>query len=132
MAVKGKCSYLNDKKLQVSRKSKFKDSVLGFSLPSQVKLARKSLYFLSKNYGTFRALRNSGSAALNLCYIADNKFDLYLSLKLHSWDVAAAKLIVEEAGGKCTNLYDKKWKIKDNNIVASNNILHDKFINLIK
>jgi len=131
-AEKGKGSYLNNKKLHVSKKNKFEESVLGFSLPSNVSIARKSLAILSKNYGTFRALRNMGSAALNLCYIADRKFDLYFTLNLNSWDVAAAKLVVEEAGGKITNLKSEKWDISDRTIVASNKILHGKFIKLLK
>ncbi|MDP6647778.1 MAG: inositol monophosphatase family protein, partial [Candidatus Woesearchaeota archaeon] len=70
--------------------------------------------------------------ALNLCYVADKKFDLYFTLNLNSWDVAAAKLVVEEAGGKTTNTHNKKWAIEDRNIVGSNRILHNKFIRLLK
>lgn len=132
LAEKGKGSYLNNKRLKVSTKKKFKECVLGFSLPSDIGISRKSLSILSRNYGTFRALRNSGSAALNLCYVADKRFDLYFTLNLNSWDVAAAKLVVEEAGGKTTNTHNKKWTIEDRNIVGSNRIIHNKFIRLLK
>lgn len=131
-AEKGKGSFLNDKRLKVSTKNKFSECVLGYSLPSDISLAKKSLAILSRNYGTFRALRNSGSAALNLCYIASRKFDLYFTSKLHDWDVAAAKLIVEEANGKISNLNNKEWSIHDTDIVGSNKILHNKFIKLLK
>ena len=131
-AEKGYGSYLNKKRLYVSKKNKLKDCILGFSLPSDIKIARKSLLILSKNYGTFRALRNFGSAALNMCYLAEAKFDLYFSFDISTWDIAAAKLIVEEANGKITNINNKKWNINDRNIVASNKILHDRFIKLLK
>ena len=132
IAEKGKGSYLNNKRLKVSTKKRFDECVLGFSLPSDIGLSKKSLSILSRNYGTFRALRNTGSAALNLCYVADKKFDMYFTLNLHSWDVAAAKLVVEEAGGKTTNIHNKKWTIEDRSIIGSNKIIHNKFIRLLK
>jgi len=130
-AEKGKGSYLNDKRLKVSKKNKLKDSMLGFSTPSEIVAARNILSILSKNYGTFRGLRNTGSAAINLCYIAAMKTDLYFTLDINSWDAAAAVLIVEEAGGKVTNSKGKKWSINDRKIIASNGILHKKFMKLL-
>ena len=131
-AEKGKGSYLNDKKLQVSKKNKLKDCIVGFSLPSNANVSKKTLRILSKTYGEFRALRNFGSAALNLCYVADKRSDLYFSLNIKAWDIAAAKLIAEEGGCKVTNLNGKKWDIKDREVVAGNKILHNKFIKLLK
>lgn len=131
-AEKGKGSYLNNKKLYVSKKNKLKDCLITFSLPSSIRIAGKTLLILNKNYGIFRGIRNVGSAALNLCYIADAKFDLYFSLIIRSWDAAAAKLIVEEAKGNTTNLDGKSWSTQDSNLVATNGILHNKFIKLLK
>ena len=131
-AEKGKGAYLNGNKLRVSKENKFMDSIITFSLPHEIKLSQKTLSILSRNYGTFRAVRNFGSAALNLCYVAEEKFDLYFSLDIKAWDVAAAKLIVEEAQGKITNINNKRWNLNDKTIVASNKILHNKFIRLLK
>ena len=131
-AEKRKGSYLNNKKLHASKKNKLKDCLLGFSLPHDVKTGKKTLLVLSKTYGNFRALRNFGSAALNLCYVADKRFDLYFSLDIKAWDIAAAKLIAEEANVKVTNLNGKKWDLNDKTIVASNKILHKKFIKLLR
>jgi myo-inositol-1(or 4)-monophosphatase len=131
-AEKGKGAYLNNKKIEVSKKNELQHGLLGFSTPSSIKLGRKSWNILRKSHGSFRAVRNSGSAALNLCYVADRKFDMYFSLNLNAWDVAAAKIIVEEAGGKVTNINNKKWSINDKTIVGSNKILHNKLIKLLK
>ncbi len=131
-AEKGKGSYLNGKKLRVSGKKGFGECMLGFSLPNDIGIAKRTLSMLSKDYGTFRAIRNTGSASLNLCHVADKKYDLYFSFNVDAWDVAAAKLIVEEAGGRITNFDGEKWGISDKNIVASNGILHKKFIKLLK
>ncbi|MEK6949187.1 MAG: inositol monophosphatase family protein [Nanoarchaeota archaeon] len=131
-AEKGKGSYLNGKRLQVSKKNKLNEAIATFSLPSNINISRKTLRILSRSYGTFRGVRNFGSAALNLCYIAGRRMDLYFTLDIRPWDAAAAKLIVEEAGGKVTNIKNRKWGIKDNTIAASNKVLHNKFIKIIK
>lgn len=131
-AEKGKGSYLNGKKLQVSKKSKLNETIATFSLPSNISISKKTLNVLSRSYGTFRGTRNFGSAALNLCYIADRRMDLYFTLDIRPWDAAAAKLIVEEAGGKVTNIKNKIWDVyNDCTLVASNKILHDKFIKIV-
>lgn len=131
-AEKGKGSWLNNKKISVSGKKNLIESVLAFNVPSNVEISSKTLLILSKIYGNFRGIRNFGSAALNMCYLAEGKFDLYITLDVHAWDVAAAKLIVEEAGGKTANLNNKEWNIKDTTMIASNRILHDKFVKLLR
>lgn len=130
-AEKGKGSYLNNKKIKVSNENKLADAMLTFSLPNRISLSKKTFRLLARSYGTFRGVRNIGSAALNICYLASGNYDLYFSLSLRAWDVAAAKLIVEEAGGKITNLSNKKWKLDDYSFVASNKKLHNRFIKLL-
>lgn len=131
-AEKGKGSHLNNKRLHVSKKNELKECITSFSLPNNIIISRRTLGLLSKNFGAFRGIRNFGSAALNLCYIANAKIDLYFTLQIKAWDVAAAKLIVEEANGKVTNVNNKKWNVSDISIVATNGILHNKFVRLLK
>src|SRR3989338_6857035 len=97
-AERGKGAYLNNKKLQVSKKNELKVALAAFDTPNKALISRKTFRIMARNYGMFRGIRNFGAAALNLCYIASGKFDLYFSLSLKPWDAAAAKLIVEEAG----------------------------------
>ena len=131
-AEKGKGAFLNNKRIQVSNKNNIKDALLAFALPSEIKIAKKTLSLLSKVFGSVRGIRNPGSAALNMCYVAAGKFDLLLSLSLSSWDAAAAYLIINEAGGRVTNIKDEEWKISDKTCIATNKALHDKFIKLLK
>ncbi len=131
-AEKGKGAFLNNKKIKVSNKNNLSESILAFNLPSNVEISRKTLSLLGKIYGNFRGIRNFGAAALNMCYLAEGKFDVYFTKIIKAWDVAAAKLVVEEAGGKVTDIKNKKWKLNDKTMAASNKILHDKFIKLLK
>ena len=130
-AEKGKGAFMNNKRINVSNKNKIEDALLAFALPSSIKTSQKTFVLLSKIFGSVRGMRNPGSAALNMCYVAAGKFDLFLSLSLSSWDAAAGFLIIEEAQGKVTNIKNKKWGINDNTLVASNKILHNKFIKII-
>ena len=131
-AEKGKGAFMNNKRIKVSNKNNLKDALLAFALPSNIRITKKTLLLLSKIFGSVRGMRNPGSAALNMCYIAAGKFDLFLSLSLSSWDAAAAFLIIEEAGGKVTNLDKKGWAINDKTCIATNKKLHDKFTKLLK
>ena len=131
-AEKGKGAFMNNKKIKVSNKNNIKDALLAFALPSDIKIAKKTLSLLPKVFGYIRGMRNPGSAALNMCYVAAGKFDLFLSLSLNAWDAAAAYLIINEANGKVTNIKNEEWKIQDETCIATNKALHDKFIRLLR
>ena len=131
-AEKGKGAFLNNKKIRVSKKKELKDVILAFNLPSNEKISSDTLILLSKIYGNFRGIRNFGAAALNMCYLAEGKFDAYFTKSIKAWDVAAAKLIVEEAGGKVTNFDGGKWELKDTQIIASNKNLHNQLMASLK
>ena len=131
-AEKGKGAFLNNKKIKVSSKNNLGECILAFNLPSNVAISKDTLLLLSRIYGEFRGIRNFGSAALNMCYLAQGKFDLYMTKSINSWDVAAAKIIVEESNGKVTNPDGSKWNLDNTQIIASNKILHDKFVKLIR
>src|SRR3989338_4905238 len=131
-AERGKGAFMNNKRINVSNKNKMKDAMLAFAIPSSIKTSQKTFVLLSKIFGSVRGMRNPGSAALNMCYVAAGKFDLFLSLSLNSWDAAAGFLIVEEAGGKVTSLKNKRWAIDDKTCIATNKKLHEKFIKILK
>jgi myo-inositol-1(or 4)-monophosphatase len=71
-----------------------------------------------------RAVRRDGSAALDLCYVAAGRFDGFWELKLQPWDVAAGLLIVEEAGGRTSDLHGGPAPRSGQEIVASNGLVH--------
>ena len=131
-AEKGKGAFLNNKRIQASNKNNIKDALLAFALPSDIKIAKKTLSLLSKIFGSVRGIRNPGSAALNMCYVAAGKFDLLLSLSLSSWDAAAAYLIINEANGRVTNIKNGEWRISDKTCIATNKVLHDRFMKLLR
>ena len=132
-AEKNKGAFLNKQKISVSDR-KLKNALLctGF--------AYKRDHWMHNNLRNIGAIlargaqgvRIDGTAALDLCYVACSKFDGFWESNLHSWDIAAGCLIVEEANGKVTNDKGKPWKIHDRNIVASNKIVGKDIVKIIK
>ena len=77
-----------------------------------------------------RGLRRDGSAALDLCYVAAGRFDGFWELKLHPWDVAAGNLIVDEAGGRTSDLAGNPPAGDGRETLATNAHLHDAMVKL--
>jgi myo-inositol-1(or 4)-monophosphatase len=77
-------------------------------------------------------VRRDGSAALDLCYVACGRFDGFWELKLHAWDVAAGILIVEEAGGRVSDLAGGPPPASGREIAASNGRIHDEMLRVLE
>ncbi|KAG2382429.1 hypothetical protein C9374_005631 [Naegleria lovaniensis] len=82
------------------------DSISGSLLSSNFPYGRTEdvLTLVEKKYGAFlrmgcHGIRGSGSAVINLCYVANGSLDAYFENGIQIWDMAAGKIIVEEAGG---------------------------------
>ena len=74
---------------------------------------------------TTRGIRRMGSAAVDLVYVACGRFDFYFEFDLHSWDVAAGLLIVEEARGRTSDFDGTCNALSGKEILASNGELHE-------
>ncbi|XP_060076388.1 inositol monophosphatase 1-like [Ylistrum balloti] len=100
-AVKGQGAFCNDKRLSVSNTSDLKNAVVyteaGNSRQPDTVLTKienmKNIVFAS------HGIRCFGSAAVNMCMVAQGSGDAYIEYGIHVWDIAAAGIIVEEAGG---------------------------------
>jgi myo-inositol-1(or 4)-monophosphatase len=128
-AASGMGAFLNSKKISVSKEKNLKRSLLATGFAYNLNSARKN------NLGTFarmmkqsQAVRRLGSAALDLCWMACGRLDGFWEFYLHPWDTAAAIIIVEEAGGKVSQINGEKYSIFDDNILTSNKLIHNQMI----
>jgi myo-inositol-1(or 4)-monophosphatase len=129
VAERGKGAYLNGKRLKVSLIKQLSEAVLGTGFPSEEPEIDRHLKQLSYFIQTGASLRNLGSAALNLAYVAAGKIDGFWINYLHPWDFAAAKLLIEEAGGEVTGYDGLPLNLTDStNLVATNKLLHSTMI----
>lgn len=102
-AEAGEGAFLNGSPIRVSGRS-LRDSIVLFGIsPYYEGYGERSFGILRKLYENACDVRNSGSAALDVCYVASGKADIFFELKLSPWDYAAAGLILNEAGGAIKN-----------------------------
>ena len=78
------------------------ESLVAVSLPPRVGPESPDLADLVRVIQVSQAVRRSGSAALNLAYVAHGRLDAFWATKIQPWDVAAGVLLVREAGGIVT------------------------------
>ena len=98
-AVKGGGAWLNGKPIAPSGKESLSHSVVTTGFPVDKDTTNdNNLYNVSRVLPRVRGMRRLGSAAIDLCYVAAGFLDGYWEMNLHTWDVAAGQLIVQEAG----------------------------------
>ena len=77
-------------------------------------------------------MRRLGSAVLYLAWLAAGRFDGYWELRLGPWDVAAGGLMVEEAGGRLTDLTGEPLELDRPRVVASNGHIHEQMLAVLR
>jgi myo-inositol-1(or 4)-monophosphatase len=119
-------AFLNGKQIYVSKQRDFQQSLIATGFPyTKVKKGEDYEWVLRTMANLLpitRDIRRTGSASIDLCYVACGKFDAYYECNLKPWDVAAGILIVEEAFGKVSNEKGGEYTL-DNHIIASSNAL---------
>jgi len=124
-AVKGWGAYLKKEKIRVSRERKLLRSLLSTGFAYDVRTARRNnLGMFARMTKKAQAVRRSGSAALDLSWVACGRLDGYWEYGLCPWDTAAGIVIVEEAGGKISRIGGGNFSVFNDNIVASNGHIH--------
>lgn len=104
VAVKGHGSYLNGKRLHVADKP-VEEGIVEFGCARYNEAGIDWLFRVVKEmFQNSLSIRCGGSAALGLCRGASGSNTVYLELKLQPYDYAAASVILEEAGGKITQI----------------------------
>ena len=126
IAERGKGAYLNDKRIRIAGRKKLSESVIVTGIPH---LGRGYPLIFIKELEEFMPLvagiRRSGSAALDLAWLAAGRYDSFWERNLSEWDIAAGILLVKEAGGIVTGINGNKDDLLKGNILAGNEGIHD-------
>ena len=133
-AEKGNGSYLNNQRMRVSARSKLKDCIIFTGGP---KISAKDRELSLKEYNKFSTkiltpIRKMGSASLDLAYVAAGRCDGFWQRNLNYWDIAAGVILVKEAGGYITDFDGKNEYIKNKNILATNSLINEEMIEVLK
>ena len=131
-AERGNGATLNDRKITVSSIEELKDAMVCTGFPYNV---RERPNF-TRDFANFtmaaQAVRRDGSAALDLAYVACGRFDGFWEDGLSPWDIAAGKILIEEARGRVSNFEDQPLSIYTKRVLASNGLVHEAMMRVLR
>ncbi len=131
-AEKGKGATVNGKRIKVNDNNNFKYSSVMTHLSSKKDARTKTMSKLDKVFENALHVRFYGCGLAALTYIASGKFDVFFNIKTSQWDILPGALLVEEAGGKVTDIEGNKITFESTSILATNGKVHDKILNILK
>jgi myo-inositol-1(or 4)-monophosphatase len=127
VAEKGKGATLNGERIHVSKVQELTSSILSTGFPYN--LSQNPFHCIEHFIDILKMgipIRRLGSAAIDLAYTAAGRLDGFFEVGLQPWDIAAGKLLVEEAGGRVTSWNGKSLDIHTKlPIFASNGLIHE-------
>jgi myo-inositol-1(or 4)-monophosphatase len=125
----GKGAFLNDIPIQVSKCVNLSQSFLGTGFAYNFASAdENNIRYFQGMVPKVHGIRRPGSAALDLAYVAKGVYEGFWEWYLNPWDVCAGIAIIKEAGGRISNLDGNEYNFGDQNIVASNTLIHEEFL----
>src|SRR6266850_1698096 len=103
-AERGAGAYLNNRRIRVSASKRLADSLVSTGFPSRKRHLNVNIHFYHQMAMATHGVRRTGSAALDLAYVACGRLDAFWEFGLKPWDMAAGSLIVREAGGAVSDM----------------------------
>lgn len=125
-AAQGEGAFLNDNPIKVTSTSELAPSLIltGFPFKAQQYMEDFITVFRELLLAT-SGIRRCGSAALDLSHLACGRADGFWEFGLSPWDIAAGSLLVEEAGGRITDVELGDRYLATGNVLASNGLIHN-------
>jgi myo-inositol-1(or 4)-monophosphatase len=129
-AERGSGAWLNGRPLTVSHTKELDRSLLVTGFPYDIRTNPENNLDHYHNFTLIsRGVRRLGSAAIDLGYVAAGRFDGFWEISIHNYDIAAGSLIVEEAGGKVTDIHGETDFLSPTpSILATNAVIHDQML----
>ena len=124
-AEKGQGAFVNSRRLRVAARKSLTDCVISTGTPHRGRGDHQK--FLSECKALMEqvsGIRRTGSAAIDLAWVAAGRFDGYVEHNLQAWDMAAGILLVREAGGFATDVDGRQRMFDTGSIVAGNQVVH--------
>jgi myo-inositol-1(or 4)-monophosphatase len=124
-AEKGKGAFLNNRRLRVAARKSLADCVIAIGIPHRgrpehARFLRECKALMEHVSG----LRRTGSAAIDLAWVASGRFDAYIEHHIKPWDMAAGLLLVREAGGFASDIDGGQEMFRTGTVVAGNQTVH--------
>ena len=132
VATRGGGALADGRPMQVSTTPALSDALVstGFGY-DRTERADHYAAVLGRVLARSRGVRRIGSAALDLCWVADGRLDAHWEEQLKPWDTAAASLIIQEAGGTITSAAGSDFDLEAPSVVASNGLIHRELVSVL-
>jgi myo-inositol-1(or 4)-monophosphatase len=131
-ASKGRGAFLNDKRLRVSKRTRMAESLIGTGFPFRKgDNFQRYVKMFSEIMQNCAGVRRPGAAALDLCYVAAGHYDGFFETGLNPWDIAAASLMITEAGGLIGNFTGESDFMYQREVVAGNPKIYGQMVSIL-
>ena len=125
-------AFLDGQPIAVSQAAQLEEALMVTGFAYDIRdTANNNLNHFARFALKAQGVRRTGSAALDLCYVAAGRFDGFWEVKLSPWDMAAGAIIVGEAGGRITDLRGNAHTIYQPEVVATNGRIHEEVLRVI-
>lgn len=131
-AWRGGGAYLNGSPISCCATNELKDSVICTGSPPNIDSLNACLRATNLISSEVRTMRMLGSAAIMLAWVACGRLTAYFEADMNCWDTQAGALIVQEAGGRVSNVFGDEFILTSRNLVASNGKIHDVLTSRLK
>ena len=132
VAERGQGAYCNGERLQTSGATQLSNALTAASFSAKVSEDSIEIDQFVSALLNCRSVRRTGSAALNMCYVASGRFDCFWALTTKSWDIAAGALLIEEAGGVASHWSGSPLDLEQPHpAVSATPELHRQFLELL-
>jgi len=132
-AARGHGARLDGRPLEVSSVDRLSDALLLTGFPyDRRERADEYLRFVRAFLERAQGLRRAGAAALDLCHVAAGRADGFWEFGLAPWDVAAGVLLVEEAGGRVSDMTGSPLDLQRPRLLATNARVHDEMVGILE
>jgi myo-inositol-1(or 4)-monophosphatase len=130
-AERGYGAQLNGRPIRVSASEELANSLIVTGFPYDFKRRDDFARHLTSFLLSSRGVRRDGSAAIDMAYVACGRFDGFWEEGLNPWDMAAGKLLIEEAGGRVSDYSGHEFSIYRPPVCASNGLIHQEMLEIL-
>jgi myo-inositol-1(or 4)-monophosphatase len=128
-AERGAGAFLNNHRIRASAVARVSESLASTGFPSRKRHHNINIHFYYQLAMASHGVRRTGSAALDLAFVAAGRLDFFWEFGLKPWDIAAGALLVQEAGGRVSEMTGGPLSVTaSDHLLADNGLLHDEIL----
>jgi myo-inositol-1(or 4)-monophosphatase len=131
-ARRGAGAQLNGRSIRVSPINSLAKALLSTGFPAHKRTQRPNIHYYWDFTLRSHGVRRDGSAAIDLSYVACGRFEGFWEFGLKPWDTAAGILLVEEAGGRVTEMDGAPYLLDGKSTLASNGVIHGEMVEVAR